>query len=213
MDSLIGKKIGMTQIFDQAGNLIPVTVVEAGPCVVTQVKTIENDGYLAVQLGFGTNKKNNKPKKGHLKEATSRYLKEIRLKKTEELEVGQEIKAEIFNPGDIVSVTGNSIGKGFAGTIKKFHFSRGLMTHGSKSHRITGSIGAGTTPGRVLKGKKMPGRMGAVRVSVPSLTVVQVDPENNVVLLKGSVPGKPGSIIMINRTRAAKPAAAAKDKK
>lgn len=212
MDSLIAKKIGMTQIFDEAGNQVPVTVVEAGPCVVTQVKTVDNDGYSAVQIGFGTAKKLTKPQQGHLKEAKSKHLREIRLEKVDEFKVGQEIKAEIFNPGDVVSVTGFSIGKGFAGTIKKYHHHRGLMTHGSKSHRITGSIGGGTTPGRVFKGRQMPGRMGAVKVSVPSLKVVQVDAEKNVILLKGSVPGKPGSIIVINRTKAAKPAKGAEKK-
>jgi large subunit ribosomal protein L3 len=204
MDSLLGKKIGMTQVFDEAGNIVPVTVLEAGPCVVTQLKTVENDGYGAVQVGFGQAKKLGKPMKGHLKEANVRHLREIRVDKPGDYQVGQEIKAEIFNPGDTVTVSGTSIGKGFAGTVKKYHFGRGPMTHGSKSHRITGSIGGGTTPGRVYKGKKMPGRMGAAKVTQKSLRVVKVDADKNLLMLLGPVPGKQGNLIMIKKTASAK---------
>ena len=168
MNSLLGKKIGMTQIFDAAGNAVSVTVVEGGPCVVVQVKSQEKDGYNALQLGFGQAKKLNKPQKGHLKQLNARYLREFKVDKPAEYKVGQEIKIGIFKPGDFVAVSGVSVGKGFAGTVKRHHYNRGPMTHGSKSHRIPGSIGAGTTPGRVFKGKGMPGRMGAERPRLPN---------------------------------------------
>lgn len=200
MDKLLAKKLGMTQIYDEAGNMVPVTVVLAGPCVVTQVKTKEKDGYAAIQVGFGKAKKISKPLKGHLKELNARHLREFRVAKSEEFKVGQEIKAEIFKAGEVVAVSGISIGKGFAGNVKRHHHSRGPMTHGSKSHRIPGSIGAGTTPGRVFKGLRMPGRMGGEMVTQKSIRVVKVDAEKNVILLGGSVPGKPGSILVIKRT-------------
>ncbi len=209
---MLGKKLGMTQIFDEVGDMVPVTVVETGPCVVTAVKTVEKDGYNAVQLGFGQAKKINKPLKGHLKEATSRHLREVRVDKVDELKVGQEIKVEIFNPGDVVTVQGTTIGKGFAGAVKRHHYSRGLMSHGSKSHRLVGSIGAGTTPGRVFKGKGMAGRMGAETCTVKSIKVIKVDVARNLLLLKGTVPGKKGNLIIINRTSAATPKAEAKPK-
>jgi len=203
MEALLGSKIGMTQIFDEAGNMVPVTVLEAGPCVVTQLKTEANDGYNAVQVGFGQTKKINKPMKGHLKEASSRHLREFKVTKPEDYKVGQEIKVGIFNPGDTVAVSGVSIGKGFAGTVKRHHHHRGLMTHGSKSHRLTGSIGAGTTPGRVFKGRPMPGRMGNVQITNESLRVIKIDADKNLLLLSGSVPGKPGNLVSIMRTKAA----------
>jgi large subunit ribosomal protein L3 len=208
MNSLLGSKIGMTQVFDETGNMVPVTVVEAGPCFITQLKTIAKDGYNAIQVGFGKTKKINKPQKGHLKEVNARHLREIRVEKPEDYKVGQEVRVEIFKPGDTVTVSGISVGKGFAGTVKRYHHHRGPMTHGSKSHRIPGSIGAGTTPGRVWKGRKMPGHMGAVKVTVPSLRVVRVDAEKNLVLLSGSVPGKRGNLLMIRRTAEGKAAAA-----
>ena len=213
MNSLLGKKIGMTQIFDETGNVVAVTAVEAGPCVVTQVKTAAKDGYNAVQVGFGRAKKLTKPKAGQVKESKALHLREIRVDKPEEYKVGQEIKLEIFQPGDLVEVVGTTIGKGFAGTIKRHHHHRGPMSHGSKSHRIPGSIGAGTTPGRVWKGRKMPGRMGGVQITAPSLRVVRVDAANNLLLLAGAVPGKQGNLIIINKTGVAKLAAPAKAEK
>lgn len=201
MANLLGKKIGMTQVFDESGNVISVTAIEAGPCVVTQLKTTEKDGYSAIQVGFGKTKKLNKPLKGHLKELNARYLREFRIEKPEEFKVGQEIKAEIFKPGDVVAVSGTSIGKGFAGTVKRHHYARGPMSHGSKSHRIPGSIGGGTTPGRVYKGKGMPGRMGGARVTAKSFKVVSIDAEKNIILLSGGVPGKKGNLLEIRKIK------------
>jgi large subunit ribosomal protein L3 len=212
MDNLLGTKIGMTQVFDAAGNVVPVTVIEAGPCVVTQLKTIEKDGYHAVQVGLGKAKKLNKPRKGHLKEARAQYLREFKVGKPADYKVGQEIKAEIFRAGDIVSVSGVSIGKGFAGTVKRYHFGRGPMTHGSKSHRIPGSIGAGTTPGRVYKGRKMPGRMGGGMVTVKNLKVINVDAAKNLIMLEGAVPGKRGNLLMVRKTASSSALRASEDK-
>lgn len=199
VNGLLGEKIGMTQIFDESGNVVPVTVIEAGPCVVTQLKTGQKDGYCAIQVGFGKRKKMNKPSQGHLKKLNAKYLQEFRVDKPEEYKIGQEIKVEIFKPGELVWVSGISIGKGFAGTIKRYHHHRGPMSHGSKSHRIPGSIGGGTTPGRVYKGRKMPGRMGAERVTVKNLKVVRVDAEKNLLLLGGGVPGKRGNLLEIRK--------------
>ncbi|MFH1542204.1 MAG: 50S ribosomal protein L3 [bacterium] len=198
MKKLLGFKKGMTQIFDETGNVVPVSVIEAGPCFVTQIKTEEKDGYNAIQIGFGATKKANKPAKGHLGEISAKHLREIRVDKPEDFKVGQEIKVEMFQPGEAIEISGVSIGKGFQGNIKRHHHHRGPMSHGSKSHRITGSIGAGTTPGRVLKGQAMPGRMGGVNVTVDGLKVVRVDAGNNLLLVKGSVPGKPGNLVMIS---------------
>lgn len=199
MDALLGKKIGMTQVFDEQGNVTGVSVIEAGPCRITQVKSKDQDGYEAVQLGFGSAKKVNKPRQGHLKDLKARYLREIRVDKSADYKVGQEITAEIFKVGEWVEVSGRSIGKGFQGTVKRFHHHRGPMSHGSKHHRIPGSIGAGTTPGRVFKGRGMPGRMGNVKVTVEGLKVVQVDAEKNLILLAGSVPGKSGNLLTIRK--------------
>ncbi|MEA3494201.1 MAG: 50S ribosomal protein L3 [Candidatus Margulisiibacteriota bacterium] len=199
---MLAKKLGMTQIFDEAGNVVPVTVLEAGPCVVTQVKTNENVGYSAIQVGFGKAKKLNKPMKGHLKEASSAHLKEFRVAKTGDYKVGQEIKAEVFKKGDVVTVSGTTIGKGFAGTIKRHNFSRGPMSHGSKNHRLPGSIGGGTTPGRVFKGLKMAGRMGNEKVTQTNVKVAKVDGEKNLILLKGAVPGKPGNLLVLSMLKA-----------
>jgi large subunit ribosomal protein L3 len=204
MNGLLATKIGMTQIYDGNGNVVPVTVVQAGPCVVTQLKTVAKDGYNAVQLGYGKTKKLNKPQKGHLKELNARYLREFLVDKPEEYKVGQEIKAEIFKPGDVVAISGMTIGKGFQGAIKRHHHHRGPMSHGSKSHRLHGSNGAGTTPGRVLPGLEMAGRMGGVMKTVKSIKVIQVKPDENLLLLGGTLPGKKGNLVIIRRKKSAK---------
>lgn len=212
MNGLLGRKIGMTQIFDETGKMVPVTVIEAGPCFVTQIKTVAKDGYNAIQVSFGKAKKINKPLKGHLKEVNAKYLREFKVDKPEEYSVGQEIKVDIFKPGDELAISGCSIGKGFQGTVKRYHHGRGPMTHGSKSHRIPGSIGAGTTPGRVFKGRGMPGRMGGVKVTGKNIQVVVVEQEKNIVMIKGAVPGKKGNLLLIKKTWEA-PAKPAKEKK
>ncbi len=199
---IIAKKVGMTQVFGETGNLIPVTVLEAGPCVVTQKKTVENDGYAAVQVGFVDKKAKlvNKPLAGHFAKAgvtTKRYLKELRLENAETFEVGAEIKADMFAAGDKVDVSGTSKGKGFQGSIKRHGQHRGPMAHGSKYHRAIGSMSSGTTPGRVKKGKRMPGHMGAVKVTIQNLEVVTVDAEKNLILVKGAVPGPKGAILVL----------------
>ena len=200
--ALIGKKVGMTQIFDENGTVIPVTVIEAGPCVVAQVKTLENDGYEAVQLGFGEVKENkvNKPVKGHFAKANvpvKKHLREFRLDSIEGIKVGDELKADVFAAGEKIDVQGTSKGKGFQGVIKRHGQHRGPMGHGSMYHRRPGSMGATSTPGRVFKGKKLPGHMGRVTVTIQNLDVVRVDMDKNVILVKGSVPGAKGSILKI----------------
>jgi large subunit ribosomal protein L3 len=199
---ILGTKLGMTQIFDETGKAIPVTVVQAGPCTVTQIKTVQTDGYTAIQVGYGetTQKALNKPELGHLsKSETSplRYLREYRLNSADGFELGQEIKVDTFSAGQVVDVIGTSIGRGFAGYQKRHNFKRGPMAHGSKNHRLPGSTGAGTTPGRVYPGKRMAGRLGGSRVTVKKLTVIRVDPERNVLLIKGALPGKPGALLNI----------------
>ncbi len=199
---LIGKKIGMTQIFDESGKVIPVTVIEAGPCVVAQVKTVETDGYQAVQLGFGDikEKKLNKPTKGHFTKVNvtpKKHLREFRLDSVEGLTVGQELKADVFAAGDKLDIQGTSKGKGFQGVIKRHGQSRGPMGHGSMYHRRPGSMGPTSTPGRVFKGKKLPGHMGAQTISILNLEVVRVDLDKNVILVKGSVPGAKGAILKL----------------
>ncbi len=199
---ILGKKLGMTQIFDEAGNAIPVTVVQAGPCVVTQVKTKDTDGYEAVQLGFDevTEKKLNKPELGHLAKSSSaplRHLKEYRIDAADGFELGQAVTAATFTEGQLVDVTGKSMGRGFAGYQKRHNFRRGPMAHGSKNHRAPGSIGAGTTPGRVYPGKRMAGQMGNERVTICKLEVVRVDGDRNLLLIKGAIPGKPGGLLSI----------------
>ncbi|WP_066376313.1 MULTISPECIES: 50S ribosomal protein L3 [unclassified Anabaena] len=199
---ILGTKLGMTQIFDEAGVAIPVTVVQVGPCVVTQVKSKQTDGYTAIQVGYGEVKPKalNKPLLGHLAKSSApalRHLKEYRTDSSSDYSLGQEIKADIFSAGQIVDVIGTSIGRGFAGNQKRNNFGRGPMSHGSKNHRAPGSIGAGTTPGRVYPGKRMAGRLGGSQVTIRKLTVVRVDAERNLVLIKGSVPGKPGSLLNI----------------
>lgn len=199
---ILGTKLGMTQVFDEAGVAIPVTVVQAGPCTVTQVKTQQTDGYSAIQLGYGEVKPKalNKPLLGHLAKSSApvlRHLREYRLDDVGEYTLGQEIKADIFSAGQMVDVVGKSIGRGFAGNQKRHNFGRGPMSHGSKNHRAPGSIGAGTTPGRVYPGKKMAGRLGGKRVTIRKLTVVKVDPERNILLIKGAIPGKAGALLNI----------------
>lgn len=195
----------MTQIFDENGVLIPVTVLQAGPCVVTQIKTEDNDGYCAVQVGFVDKREKlvNKPQKGHYDKAGvsyKRYLKELKFENASEYEVGQEIKADIFEAGDHIDATAISKGKGFQGAIKRHGQSRGPMTHGSKYHRHAGSNGAASDPSKVFKGKKMPGQMGNKRVTVQNLEIVQVDAENNLLLIKGAVPGPKKSLVTIKET-------------
>ena len=200
---LIGKKIGMTQIFDEAGNVIPVTVVEAGPCTVTQIKTVENDGYQAVQVGFGDVKVSrvNKPMKGHFDKADvapKKTLKEFRLDSIDGIEVGNILKADTFEVGEIVDVKGTSKGHGTAGAIKRWNFSRLRMTHGTgPNHRHAGSLGACSSPSRVFKGKKMAGHYGHEAVTVQNLKVVKVDAESNLIAIKGAIPGPKGGIVVI----------------
>ena len=203
--AILTTKVGMTQVFSEDGVLTPVTVLQAGPCVVTQVKTVENDGYSAVQVGFGDIREKlvNKPKKGHFAKAgvtAQRFLKEFRLEDAESYTLGQEIKADVFAAGDKVDATAKSKGKGFQGAIKRHGQSRGPMAHGSKYHRHAGSNGSATTPGRVFKGKHMPGHMGAVRVTVQNLEVVSVDAEKNLILVKGAVPGPKKSLVMLKES-------------
>ena len=199
---LIGKKIGMTQIFDESGKVIPVTVIEAGPCVIAQVKTEETDGYTAVQLGYGDikEKKLNKPTKGHFTKVNvtpKKHLREFRLESVEGLTVGQELKADVFAVGDKLDIQGTSKGKGFQGVIKRHGQSRGPMGHGSMYHRRPGSMGPTSTPGRVFKGKKLPGHMGVETITIQNLEVVRVDLDKNVILVKGSVPGVKGAILKL----------------
>jgi large subunit ribosomal protein L3 len=199
----MGKKIGMTQLFDESGKVIPVTVVEAGPCVVTQKKTTENDGYEAVQIGFGdaTEKSLNKPLLGHLKKADlplKRHLREFRLEDCSALNVGDIIKPDTFAVGDAVDVCGTSKGKGYAGTIKRFNYAAQRNSHGGGPvHRHIGSLGAGSTPSRVMKGKGLPGHMGVERVTIQNLAIVKIDVENNLIALKGAIPGPKGGIVYI----------------
>lgn len=203
---IIGKKIGMTQIFDDKGNVIPVTVIEAGPCVIVQKKTTENEGYSSVQLGFGdvSVKRISRPLKGHFDKAgvaPKKVLKEFRLKNSADMNVGDLIKADTFLAGEAVDVTGISKGKGFAGAIKRHGYSRLRMTHGTGPvARHAGSMGANSSPSRVFKGKKLPGHMGHVQRTVQNLDVVKVDVENNLIALKGAIPGPKGGIVFIADT-------------
>lgn len=199
---LLGNKIGMTHIFDSNNNVIPVTLIRVGPSFITQIKTMETDGYDAIQLGYGSiSSKNCKnPQRGHFAKAgvsPLRYSREYKVSDTSTYELGQEITSDIFVIGQKVQVQAKSIGKGFAGLQKRHHFSRGPMTHGSKNHRAPGSIGAGTSPGRVFVGKKMAGQLGNKKTSILNLEVIKVDSEQNFVVLKGSIPGKPGNLVSI----------------
>lgn len=204
---ILGKKIGMTQIFEADGRMIPVTVVEAGPCLVIQNKTEETDGYNAVQLGFGElkDKHTSNPMKGHFAKAgvtPVKFIKELRLSDPSEYTVGQKICVDVFTAGELIDATGISRGKGFAGTIKRHNFARGPMKHGSKSHREPGSMGPmhSGPGGRVIKGKKLPGRMGNAQVTVQRLTVARVDTDRNLILVKGSIPGAAGSFVVLKET-------------
>ena len=199
---IIGKKIGMTQIFDEKGNVVPVTVIEATPNVVAQVKTVETDGYNSIQLGYGEvkDKHINKPEKGHFTKAglaAKKHLREFRVEDVENYKVGDEVKADIFEAGEKIDVQGTTKGKGFQGVIKRHGQHRGPMGHGSMYHRRPGSMGSTSTPGRVFKGKKLPGHMGRVTVTIQNLDVVRVDMDKNVILVKGSVPGAKGAILKI----------------
>ena len=203
--TLVGRKIGMTQVFNEEGRAIPVTVIEAGPCIVAQVKTVETDGYNAIQLGFSDIKESklNKPEKGHFtksKLALKKYLKEFRVDSVEEIKVGDELKADVFQKGDKVDIQGISKGKGFQGVIKRHGQHRGPMGHGSMYHRRPGSMGSTSTPGRVHKGKKLPGHMGVDTITIQNLEVVNVDLDKNVLLVKGSVPGANGAILKIRQS-------------
>ena len=192
----------MTQIFDESGNIIPVTILKVGPCVITQVKTEEKDGYNAIQVGYKniSSKSLNQPELGHLQKSNIqplKYLKEFRVSSNNEFEVGQILKVDTLSPGQLVNIQGKSIGKGFAGLQKRHNFTRGPMTHGSKNHRAPGSIGMGTTPGRVLPGKKMAGQLGNKITTVKKLKVIQFNLDENILVIKGSVPGKPGNLLSI----------------
>ena len=203
--AILATKVGMTQIFNEDGMLIPVTVLQAGPCVVTQVKTEENDGYAAVQVGFGDIREKlvNKPEKGHFEKAgvaVKRFVKEFRFENAAEYELGQEIKADIFTAGDHIDATAVSKGKGFQGAIMRHGQSRGPMAHGSKYHRHAGSNGACSDPSKVFKGKRMPGQMGGKKITVQNLEIVKVDVENNLLLVKGAVPGPKKSMVTIKET-------------
>ena len=201
---ILGNKIGMTQIFDTKGNVIPVTIIKSGPCVVTQIKSKNDCGYNAVQIGYselsGNEKCITKPLLGHFNKSNLppfRYLKEYRIEEQESYEIGQKVTLDMFEIGQTVSVTGLTIGKGNAGNIKRNNFVRGAMTHGSKHHRLQGSMGSGTTPGRVFPGKKMPGRLGMNKCTISGLEVLGVDTNENLLVIKGSIPGKAGNLITI----------------
>jgi large subunit ribosomal protein L3 len=199
---ILGTKLGMTQIFDEAGFAIPVTVIKAGPCIVTQIKSVTKEGYSAIQIGYGqvAIKTLTKPELGHLQKSESpplKHLKEYKIHSDNNLKISDKITVDLFTVGQSVSISGKSIGKGFSGTIKKFNFTRGPMTHGSKNHREPGSIGQGSTPGRVYPGKKMAGRLGGKQTMIKNLTVVHVNTANNLLVVKGTVPGKTGNLLSI----------------
>ncbi len=205
MKNMIGKKVGMTQIFMENGQVVPVSVIEAGPLTVVQKKTVENDGYNAIQVGFANIKERriNKPAKGHFDKADleyKKYLREFKVDNPSDYEIGQEIKVDAFQEGDVVDVTGTSKGKGTQGVIKRHGFSRGRETHGSKFHRAPGGLSAGTYPGRVFKGHKMAGRMGNEKVTVQNLEIVRVDVDKNLILIKGAIPGPKKGLVMIKET-------------
>ena len=199
---LLGNKIGMTQIFDETGNIIPVTILKVGPCIVTEVKTTEKNGYNSIQVGYGdvSSKSLTQSELGHLQKSNIqplKYLKEFRMNKESEFEIGQVLNVDSFEPGQLINIQGKTIGKGFSGLQKRHNFTRGPMTHGSKNHRAPGSIGMGTTPGRVLPGKKMAGQLGNKIITIKNLKVIQINSEENILVIKGSVPGKPGNLLSI----------------
>jgi large subunit ribosomal protein L3 len=199
---LLGNKIGMTQIFDESGNIIPVTILKVGPCIITQIKTEMKDGYNAIQVGYSntSNKSLTQPELGHLQKSNIqplKYLKEFRVDSVDEFEVGQVLNVDLLSVDQLVNIKGKTIGKGFSGLQKRHNFTRGPMTHGSKNHRAPGSIGMGTTPGRVLPGKKMAGQLGNKLTTIKKLKVVQLSSDENILIIKGSVPGKPGNLLSI----------------
>jgi len=199
---LLGNKIGMTQIFDDTGNIIPVTILKIGPCIITQIKTVLTDGYDAIQVGYGTvpSKYLTQPELGHLQKSNIqplKYLKEFRVDNLEEFTVGQILNVDSFASGQLINITGKSTGKGFSGLQKRHSFTRGPMTHGSKNHRSPGSIGMGTDPGRVLPGKKMAGQLGNKITQIKKLKIIQVNSDENILVVKGSVQGKPGNLLSI----------------
>ena len=199
---LLGNKIGMTQIFDESGNIIPVTILKVGPCIITQIKTKSKDGYNSIQIGYGnvSSKTLTQPELGHLQKSNIqplKYLKEFKVDQTDEFKIGQVLNVDSFSPGQLINIRGKSIGKGFSGLQKRHNFSRGPMTHGSKNHRAPGSIGMGTTPGRVLPGKKMAGQLGNKIATIQKLKVIQINSEENILVIKGSVPRKPGNLLSI----------------
>ena len=199
---LLGNKIGMTRIFDESGNIIPVTILKVGPCIVTQVKTKAKDGYDSIQIGYGnvSIKSLTQPELGHLQKSNIqplKYLKEFRVNGDNEFTLGQVLNVDSFSPGQLVNIRGKSVGKGFTGLQKRHNFTRGPMTHGSKNHKEPGSIGMGTTPGRVLPGKKMAGQLGNKVTTIKKLKVIQINLEENILVIKGSVPGKPGNLLSI----------------
>jgi large subunit ribosomal protein L3 len=199
---ILGTKLGMTQIFDESGFATPVTVIKAGPCVITQIKNSESEGYNAIQIGYGqvASKNLTKPELGHLQKSESpplKYLKEYKVSSVDDFKLSDKVTVNLFEVGQNVSVSGKSIGKGFQGTIKKFNFTRGPMAHGSKNHREPGSIGQGSTPGRVFPGKKMAGRLGGKQTMIKNLKVVHVNTENSLLVVKGTVPGKTGNLLSI----------------
>jgi len=202
---ILGNKIGMTQIFDTKGEIIPVTIIKGGPCYITQIKSNENCGYNSIQLGYVEMKANSKsltkPQLGHFNKvnlAPYRYLKEYKLEEIKDYTIGQKFSVDIFEIGETVNITGFTIGKGNAGNIKQHHFSRGAMTHGGKSKRLQGSMGSGTTPGRVYPGKKMPGRFGMEKRTIKGLEIIDIDINNNLIVVKGSIPGKSGNLVSMN---------------
>jgi large subunit ribosomal protein L3 len=203
--ALIGKKLGMSQLFSPDGEVTPVTVIQAGPCTVTQIKSVDSDGYNAVQLGFGEKKpqRTTKPSLGHFKKSGKgpfAVLREVRVDDVGEFELGQEVSADIFQVGELVHVVGRSKGKGFAGTIKRWNFSRGPMSHGGMNKRPPGSIGCSASPSRVIKGRKMPGHMGNQMTTVKGLMVVDVRPEENIILIRGAVPGGRNGVVFIKKS-------------
>ena len=203
---LLGNKIGMTQIFDKNNNIIPITVLKVGPCIVTQINTIINNDYNAIQLGYGLvkNKQLTKPELGHLQKLnlpSLKYLKEFYVPNPEKFKIGETLSIKIFSDSKFINIQGKSSGKGFSGSHKRHNFARGPMSHGSKNHRKPGSIGMGTDPGRVFPGKKMPGQLGNKMTSIKKLKVIQIDLEENILIVRGSVPGKPGNLLIITLTK------------
>lgn len=198
---MIGKKIGMTRIFKENGTVVPVTAIRVGPCTVIQIKTEDKEGYNAIQLGYEESKRLNKPQKGHLKgNGDFRYLREFRVDDLAEMEVGQQITVDMFEPGERVDIVGTSKGRGFAGVVKRHHFGGSPKTHGTKDqHRTSGSVGGGTYPGKTWKGQRMAGHMGNSRVTVRGLEVVQANPDRNILLIKGAVPGHRNSLVLIEK--------------